>query len=139
MLLANVSVAEVLLKAYPKLAFLRRHSPPKQNMMEKLEQSLHKLGIFLDISSSGQLHQSIWHHATDPLRMRVLNLLCSKPMNKAEYHCTGEHHHYALNVPHYTHFTSPIRRFADIVVHRLLAAHLGSSPLPSWTVEDLAG
>lgn len=49
----------------------------------------------------------------------------------AEYFCTGtledrgEWRHYALNVPFYTHFTSPIRRYADIIVHRLLAECLG--------------
>eukprot|EP00061_Rhincodon_typus_P018724 g48019.t1 len=50
----------------------------------------------------------------------------------AQYFCTGVlrdetlFRHYALNVPLYTHFTSPIRRYADIIVHRLLAASLGS-------------
>lgn len=49
----------------------------------------------------------------------------------ALYFCSGmlrdreQFRHYALNVPLYTHFTSPIRRFPDIVVHRLLAAALG--------------
>ena len=49
----------------------------------------------------------------------------------ALYFCSGvlqdqtQFRHYALNVPLYTHFTSPIRRFADILVHRLLAATLG--------------
>lgn len=49
----------------------------------------------------------------------------------ALYFCSGvledqeQFRHYALNVPLYTHFTSPIRRFADVVVHRLLAAALG--------------
>ncbi|OWK58021.1 DIS3-like exonuclease 2 [Lonchura striata] len=54
----------------------------------------------------------------------------------ALYFCTGVlhdetlFHHYALNVPFYTHFTSPIRRYADIVVHRLLSASLGArSPI----------
>lgn len=49
----------------------------------------------------------------------------------AMYFCTGVlkeellFRHYALNVPFYTHFTSPIRRYADVIVHRLLAASLG--------------
>lgn len=49
----------------------------------------------------------------------------------AVYFCSGalrdpaQFRHYALNVPLYTHFTSPIRRFADVLVHRLLASALG--------------
>lgn len=51
----------------------------------------------------------------------------------ALYFCTGvvkeeqNFKHYALNVPLYTHFTSPIRRYADIIVHRLLASSLSRS------------
>lgn len=51
----------------------------------------------------------------------------------ALYFCSGvlqdraQFRHYALNVPLYTHFTSPIRRFADVLVHRLLAATLGKT------------
>lgn len=57
--------------------------------------------------------------------------LCCKPMQRAEYFCTGTYddeemfRHYALSVPYYTHFTSPIRRYADVMVHRLLSAALG--------------
>lgn len=49
----------------------------------------------------------------------------------AQYFCSGtnpkkeEFHHYGLAVPLYTHFTSPIRRYPDVLVHRLLAASLG--------------
>ena len=50
----------------------------------------------------------------------------------ARYFCTGtvdrdaSYHHYALNVSHYTHFTSPIRRYADLLVHRILASSIGT-------------
>lgn len=54
----------------------------------------------------------------------------------AVYFCSGEiakeeWHHYGLAAPVYTHFTSPIRRYADILVHRLLAASIGVIPLPA--------
>merc|ERR1712000_218181 len=56
------------------------------------------------------------------------------PMNRAQYFVVGETEapnwrHYALSIPYYTHFTSPIRRYADVMVHRLLEEGLSGCEL----------
>jgi len=71
---------------------------------------------------------------------RLLRIVATRCMTQAVYFCTGdvkdsEYFHYGLASPVYTHFTSPIRRYADIVVHRLLATSLGLAPLPP-SVQD---
>ena len=62
--------------------------------------------------------------------------MATRCMHQAQYFCTGdfdyeEYLHYGLAVPLYTHFTSPIRRYADVLVHRLLAASIDIDSLPS--------
>ena len=62
---------------------------------------------------------------------------------QAQYICTGEYGvselvHYGLAAEIYTHFTSPIRRYADVVVHRFLAASIGISSLPHNLTDKLA-
>lgn len=128
MLLANMTVATRIHDDFPKLAFLRCHPPPSAYMLKQLAKSLKPMGIDLDISSAGDLHRSLLPHVgpenTDSGKAMVLNMLCAKPMTRAKYFCAGgcdedeDYSHYALNVPLYTHFTSPIRRYADIMVHR---------------------
>jgi protein SSD1 len=72
----------------------------------------------------------------DPTARRLLELLSFKATQRAKYFCAGmldiaKYSHYALNTPLYTHFTSPIRRYADILVHRQLEAVLqgGGEPV----------
>jgi protein SSD1 len=83
-----------------------------------------RLGYEVDTSSAGALQKS-FDAIEDPMARRLLEILCAKAMHRAKYFCSGmldiaKYSHYALNEPLYTHFTSPIRRYADILVHRQL-------------------
>jgi protein SSD1 len=87
-----------------------------------------RLGYEMDVSSSGALMKS-FNAITDPTARRLLELLSFKATHRAKYFCAGmldiaKYQHYALNVPLYTHFTSPIRRYADVLVHRQLESIL---------------
>ncbi|OCT57621.1 DIS3-like exonuclease 2 isoform X2 [Xenopus laevis] len=138
MLLANMAVAHHIYRRFPEEALLRRHPPPQTKMLNDLIEFCDQMGLQLDFTSSGTLHKTLNDQfGTDEYstaRKEVLTNMCSRPMQMALYFCSGAlndealFHHYALNVPLYTHFTSPIRRFADIIVHRLLAASLGCGP-----------
>lgn len=87
-----------------------------------------RLGYQMDTSSAGALMKS-FDAITDPTAHKLLQLLSFKATQRAKYFCAGmldiaKYQHYALNQPLYTHFTSPIRRYADILVHRQLDAVL---------------
>uniref|UniRef100_A0A5G2QCV4 DIS3-like exonuclease 2 n=2 Tax=Sus scrofa TaxID=9823 RepID=A0A5G2QCV4_PIG len=135
MLLANMAVAREIHRAFPERALLRRHPPPQTKMLNDLMEFCEQLGLPMDFSSAGALNKSLTETFGDDkyslARKEVLTNMCSRPMQMALYFCAGtlrdpaQFRHYALNVPLYTHFTSPIRRFADVMVHRLLAAALG--------------
>ncbi|KAK4261621.1 hypothetical protein QN277_004589 [Acacia crassicarpa] len=137
MLAANVSVAEQILKSFPSCSLLRRHPTPTREMLEPLLRTAAAVGLHLDISSSKALADSLDHAVgDDPYFNKLIRILTTRCMTQAVYFCSGdlsppEYYHYGLAAPLYTHFTSPIRRYADVVVHRLLAASLGISKLPS--------
>lgn len=89
---------------------------------------MRKLNIPVDGTSAGSLMKS-FNLVTDSDERVTLQHLSTKSMQRAKYFCTGtldiaKFHHYALNLPLYTHFTSPIRRYADVMVHRQLEAVL---------------
>ncbi|ELT98463.1 hypothetical protein CAPTEDRAFT_225282 [Capitella teleta] len=143
MLLANMSVAHKIHENFPDQSVLRRHPPPQLRMLDELSSICKSLGIPIDTTSSLTMQQSIAAQAENSeqeakSRMLVLTSMCARPMQLALYFCSGTvededlYQHYALNVPFYTHFTSPIRRYPDIMVHRQLAASLGYSA-PSAT------
>ncbi|XP_049744411.1 DIS3-like exonuclease 2 [Elephas maximus indicus] len=140
MLLANMAVAHKVHRAFPERALLRRHPPPQTKMLNDLVEFCDQMGLPMDFSSAGALNKSLTETFGDDTyslaRKEVLTNMCSRPMQMALYFCSGmledrtQFRHYALNIPLYTHFTSPIRRFPDLMVHRLLAAALGYRALP---------
>uniref|UniRef100_A0A7N8WS13 DIS3-like exonuclease 2 n=1 Tax=Mastacembelus armatus TaxID=205130 RepID=A0A7N8WS13_9TELE len=147
MLLANIATAHHIYRRFPELALLRRHPPPKAKMVDELQELCDQLGINIDFSSAGALQKSLNNTLGDDeyssARKEVLTHMCSRPMQMALYFCTGVlkeeqvFKHYALNVPLYTHFTSPIRRYADIIVHRLLASSLNCGPHLGLSTEEV--
>ncbi|XP_040911507.1 DIS3-like exonuclease 2 [Toxotes jaculatrix] len=148
MLLANIATAHHIYGKFPELALLRRHPPPKAKMVDELQELCDQLGIDIDLSSAGALHKSLNTTLGDDeytsARKEVLTHMCSRPMQMALYFCSGAlkeeqfFKHYALNVPLYTHFTSPIRRYADIIVHRLLASSLKCGPPLGLSTEEVS-
>uniref|UniRef100_A0A182J9S3 RNB domain-containing protein n=1 Tax=Anopheles atroparvus TaxID=41427 RepID=A0A182J9S3_ANOAO len=147
MLLANTSVAKAIHAAFPSISLLRNHKPPAENMMKNLVRTLASHGHTFSFASSKAIRESmetIVAEAEHPdAACSVLNVLLSKPMTRALYYCSAfasepQHfRHYALAIPMYTHFTSPIRRYADCLVHRVLAAMLGIDDEPKRTPDEV--
>ena len=138
MLLANITVAKKILRNYPTLSVLRRHPAPNRAMFEGLISKAKCRGFEIDIGNSKRLADSLDAAVleSEPYFNKLLRILSTRCMSPAQYFCSGEFrpmdwHHYGLAAPVYTHFTSPIRRYADVCVHRLLAAAINIAPLPS--------
>ncbi|KAJ2702447.1 exosome catalytic subunit dis3 [Coemansia sp. IMI 203386] len=127
MLLANISVAGKIYEHFPDSAILRRHPEPPAQNFDNLQQALKHLGIQLETGSSLALAQSLDRAVLpdDPYFNNLLRILTTRCMMQAQYFCSGtctpeDFRHYGLATGIYTHFTSPIRRYADVMVHRLL-------------------
>ncbi|KAI9839955.1 MAG: hypothetical protein M1819_000147 [Sarea resinae] len=137
MLLANISVAGRIYDAFPQTAMLRRHAPPPSTNFEELQNQLKvRRHLSLSTTSSAALASSLdtCVDPTEPFFNTLIRILATRCMMSAEYFPSGAHpaqeyRHYGLATPIYTHFTSPIRRYADLVAHRQLAAAIGYEEL----------
>ena len=130
MLLANKKVAEFIGKkgkGKQKLTFVyRSHDTPKEDALLSFSQFALKFGYKIDISSGRETARSLNFLMADvegKKEQNVLTQLAIRSMAKAIY-TTKKHSHYGLAFDYYTHFTSPIRRYPDVMVHRLLELYL---------------
>ncbi|KAF8655224.1 hypothetical protein AX16_003131 [Volvariella volvacea WC 439] len=139
MLLTNTAVAHQIAVHLPEQALLRRHDTPLERRLNAFRERAERLGYKMNTSSSAALMQS-FEAITDPSARRILELLSFKATQRARYFCAGmldiaKYNHYALSTPLYTHFTSPIRRYADILVHRQLEAVLQGGAETKFTMD----
>ncbi|XP_057366442.1 exosome complex exonuclease RRP44-like [Daphnia carinata] len=133
MLLANISVADHIFKHFPECAVLRRHPVPPASNFEPFLKAGKTQGFTLDVSSNKSLAASLDAAVkpNNPYMNTMLRILATRCMMQAVYFSSGtvaqaDFYHYGLAAPIYTHFTSPIRRYADLLVHRLLAVAVGT-------------
>lgn len=130
---ANAYVAQRLAAALPEKALLRRQGPPNPRRLQTFVDRMTALGYEMDSSSSGSLQNSLFKVDDSDIRKGMETALL-KTMQRAKYFIAGKTSkqlwpHYALNLPLYTHFTSPTRRYADIIVHRQLEAVLSDGAI----------
>ena len=130
MLLANKKVAEKIgrvPKGTTARTFVYRiHDKPDPEKLENFSNFVHRFGYSLKTSSDKAVSQSmnaLVQQIKGKNEQYILENLAIRTMAKAKYSCENIGH-YGLAFPHYTHFTSPIRRYPDLMVHRLLCHYL---------------
>ena len=129
MLLANKKVAEFVYnkgKSGNPLTFVyRTHDNPDPEKLDTFANFARRFGHTLDFEKGGisKSLNGLMDNITGKPEQNVLEQLAIRSMAKAKY-TTTEKGHFGLAFPHYTHFTSPIRRYPDMMVHRLLQHYL---------------
>jgi ribonuclease R len=130
MLLANRKVAEFVAKKQKgekKLTFVYRvHDSPNMETLNTFATFASRFGYKINTKSDKEIAKSLNHLMADVEGKKEQNILTSlaiRSMAKAIY-TTKKTSHYGLAFEYYTHFTSPIRRYPDVMAHRLLQTYL---------------
>jgi ribonuclease R len=130
MLLANRRVAEFIGKKKgtrkPKTFVYRVHDEPNPEKLNRFTEFIAKLGYSMKTGSRKSMAHSfnrLFEQISGKGEENMIEAIAIRTMAKAEY-STQNIGHYGLDFRHYTHFTSPIRRYPDLMVHRLLEQYL---------------
>ena len=140
MLLANRSVAEFIGKKTPKKTFIYRvHDEPDDEKIAALENIIKRFGYKLntqDRKSTANSLNKLLKEVQGKKEQNLVDTLAIRSMSKAVY-TTNNIGHYGLAFDYYSHFTSPIRRYPDVMVHRLLQRYLdGKGSAEEASYED---
>lgn len=132
MLLANHQVAQFLAQQRGICSVFRVHDMPKPEKLKALQLFLEGFGYKIDTRSARALTASL-NRLIDEIEGRpeahIIQSVAIRTLPKALY-TTQNIGHYGLGFAYYTHFTSPIRRYPDLLVHRILGAVLVSESQP---------
>jgi len=138
MLLANKKVAETFLKQKNKQNIYRIHDQPNEEKLIALERIIKNLGYKNRFGSYKNLH----HNINDLLKKvdktaekNLIDTLVIRSMSKAKY-SSKNIGHFGLSFEKYTHFTSPIRRYPDVIVHRNLEKIINNSQKTNKNIEE---
>ena len=142
MLLANKRVAELIAtkdKRAESVFVYRVHDQPNEERMQDLRDFLHGIGYNLKLDKNGQISSHNINKMLEDVRGRaeeaMIQMATVRSMAKAVY-ATKNIGHFGLGFEYYTHFTSPIRRYPDLMVHRLLESYLKGHPVPKKKLEE---